>query len=140
MKDLERLLDIRRQMEFVKNHADQYKMDQETIDEFNQLKEKIEIALEFYNSTPMITEEDANRKPTKEEMQRMKEAEEFYSKHETISFDSRTRLLQHIHMLEHCGYLTSEWHDRKNELGTILGSYKVYKVNTDGVKKNEKTS
>ena len=111
-----------------------------TREEAEQLKEKIETAIDVYNHTPILTEEQANRKPTKEEIQSMKEAEEYYSKHETISFDSRTRLLQHIHMLEHGGYLTSEWHDRKNELGNILGSYKVYKVNTDGVKKNEKTS
>ena len=51
-----------------------------TKEESEELKQVVIRALYLYNDTPMITEEEANRPATKEQIKLMKDAEEYYKK------------------------------------------------------------
>jgi len=106
-----------------------------TKEEAETLKGDIELALRIMENTPIISAEDIDREPTEEEIKSAKEADKYYREHETISFNSKTSLFQHLKALERAGYIIPEWNDTCDWQGNKTGAYKVFKVNSNAVKK-----
>ena len=106
-----------------------------TKEEAEKLKEDIELAFRIMDNTPIISAEDIDREPTEEDIKSAKEADKYYREHEPISFDSKTKLFQHLKALERAGYITPEWNETRDWQGNQTGAYKVFKVNSNAVKK-----
>ena len=131
-KDLDRLLELEKFKTIAEIQDD---IPFSCPEEYKQLKEEIELAMRIMDNTPIIDIKDIEREPTEEEIKSAKEAEKYYLDHEPISFDSKTKLFQHLHALERSGYIIPEWYDKHDLQGNIIGSYKVFKINSNAVKK-----